>query len=143
MLPPGGGAYVSGIDDCLAQAMAIRGAMGASLVDHTTGFAIGSAGRAPTDDPDSTWAGTAEIVNAAATRAPFVSAQPGDRIEDIIITTLGGYHLIQQVHTRFDSRLVLYLWLDRDLGNLAMARRRLRMLADDLAGVAAAAARAS
>ncbi len=125
---------MSGIDDCLAQAMAIHGAIGASIIDHTTGFAVGTVGRAPTDDPDATWAGAAEIVNVAATGAPFASARPGDRVEDVIITTLDGYHLIQQVHTVFDSRLVLYLWLDRTQGNLAMARRQLRLLADGLAG---------
>jgi hypothetical protein len=131
---------VSGIDDCLTQAMAIHGAIGASLIDHTTGFAVGAAGRAPTDDPDATWAGTAEIVNVAATGAPFASARPGDRVEDVIITTLDGYHLIQQVHTVFDSRLVFYLWLDRAQGNLAMARRQLRQLADGLSGAPAAPA---
>jgi len=139
---------VSGIDDCLTQAMAIHGAIGASLIDHTTGFAVGAVGRAPTDDPDATWAGTAEIVNVAVTGAPFASARPGDRVEDVIITTLDGYHLIQQVHTVFDSRLVLYLWLDRAQGNLAMARRQLRQLADGLSGaqatpMAVVAARAS
>lgn len=125
---------MSGIDDCLAQAMAIHGAIGASIIDHTTGFAVGAVGRAPTDDPDATWAGAAEIVSVAATGAPFASARPGDRVEDVIITTLDGYHLIQQVHTVFDSRLVLYLWLDRAQGNLAMARRQLRQLADGLSG---------
>lgn len=125
---------MSGIDDCLVQAMAIHGAIGASIIDHTTGFAVGSLGRAPTDDPDATWAGTAEIVNVAATGAPFASTRPGDRVEDVIITTLDGYHLIQQVHTVFDSRLVLYLWLDRSQGNLAMARRQLRMIADGVSG---------
>ncbi len=129
---------MSGIDDCLTQAMAIHGAIGASLIDHTTGFAVGAVGRAPTDDPDATWAGTAEIVNVAATGAPFASARPGDHVEDVIITTLEGYHLIQQVHTVFDSRLVLYLWLDRAQGNLAMARRKLRQLADGLSGAPAA-----
>ncbi|MFC0532580.1 hypothetical protein [Phytohabitans kaempferiae] len=128
---------MSGIDACLARAMAIHGAIGASIVDHTTGFAIGARGRAPTDDPDATWSGTAAIVNVATTGSPFASTRPGDGIEDVIITTLDGYHLIQQVRTVFDSRLVLYLWLDRTQGNLAMARRQLRLLAEGLAGTPA------
>jgi hypothetical protein len=62
---------------------------------------------------------------------------PHDLLEDLIITTAGAYHLLCPVRTDFDSRLVLYLWLDRVDGNLALARRRLRTLADDLvAGVA-------
>ena len=43
---------MSGIDDCLRQAMAIPGAIGASVVDYTTGLALAWAGRAPTDDPE-------------------------------------------------------------------------------------------
>nr|BFE75784.1 hypothetical protein GCM10020092_090850 [Actinoplanes digitatis] len=36
------------------------------------------------------------------------------------------------VRTDFDSRLVLYVWLDRIHGNLAVARRRMETLADEL-----------
>jgi hypothetical protein len=57
---------------------------------------------------------------------------PHDLLEDLIITTAGGYHLLRIVHTEFDSRLVLYLWLDRQQGNLAVARRRMQTLAAEL-----------
>jgi hypothetical protein len=123
---------VSGIDDCLRQAMAIPGAIGASLVDFTTGFALGTTGRSPGDDPDGTVLGAADVINAASSRSPFASTVPGDAVEDIIITTLGGYHLIRHVNTGFDSRLLLYLWLDRTRGNLAIARRLLKTVVDDL-----------
>ena len=51
---------------------------------------------------------------------------PHDLLEDLIITTAGGYHLLRLVQTDFDSRLVLYVWLDRVHGNLAVARRRMQ-----------------
>lgn len=129
---------MSGIDDCLVQAMAIPGAIGTGLVDYSSGFALGTAGRAPADDPDGAWAGASEVVNTAVNRAPFASTRPGDRVEDIIVTTLGGYHIFRQVHTQFDSRLVLYLWLDRSVANLAIARRKLQLLADNLVAASAA-----
>lgn len=123
---------MSGIDDCLRQAMAIPGAMGASLVDYTTGFTLGTAGAAPGEDHDAAAAGTAEVVQAATGRAPFASTRPHDRLEDLVITTVGGYHLLRPVRTGFDSRVVLYLWLDRADSDLAAARRRLENLAENL-----------
>jgi len=123
---------VPGVDHCLREAMAIPGAVGASIVDYTTGFPVATSGAAPDADHEAAAAGTAEVVRAAISRALYVSAVPHDLLEDLIITTAGGYHLLRLVHTDFDSRLVLYLWLDRVRGNLAVARRRMQKLADDL-----------
>ena len=121
-----------GVDSCLQQAMAIPGAIGASLVDYTTGFAVASTGAAPSSDHEAAAAGTADVVQAANSRALFASALPHDILEDLIITTAGGYHLLRLVQTDFDSRLVFYVWLDRVQGNLAVARRRMQKLADEL-----------
>ena len=121
-----------GVDHCLREAMAIPGAVGASIVDYTTGFPVATTGAAPNADHESAAAGTAEVVQAANSRSLFVSAMPHDLLEDLIITTAGGYHLLRMVHTDFDSRLVLYLWLDRVVGNLAVARRRMQTLAAEL-----------
>jgi hypothetical protein len=123
---------VPGVDNCLQEAMAIPGAVGASLVDYTTGFAVASAGTAPNSDHEAAAAGTADVVQAANSRSLYVSAVPHDLLEDLIITTAGGYHLLRLVRTDFDSRLVLYVWLDRGRGNLAVARRRMQTLANDL-----------
>ena len=121
-----------GVDHCLQEAMAIPGAVGASIVDYTTGFPVASTGTAPNSDHDAAAAGTADVVQAANSRALFVSALPHDLLEDLIITTAGGYHLLRLLRTDFDSRLVLYVWLDRARGNLAVARRRMQTLAEDL-----------
>ena len=112
--------------------MAIPGAVGASIVDHTTGFAVATAGAAPDSDHQAAAAGAAEVVQAANSRSLFVSAVPHDLLEDLIITTAAGYHLLRPVQTDFDGGLVLYVWLDRIHGNLAVARRRMQKLADDL-----------
>jgi predicted regulator of Ras-like GTPase activity (Roadblock/LC7/MglB family) len=123
---------VPGVEHCLQEAMAIPGAVGASIVDYTTGFPVASTGAAPNSDHEAAAAGTADVVQAANSRSLFVSAIPHDLLEDLIITTAGGYHLLRMVHTDFDSRLVLYVWLDRIHGNLAMARRRMQALAAEL-----------
>ena len=121
-----------GVDHCLQEAMAIPGAVGASIVDYTTGFPVATTGAAPNSDHEAAAAGTADVVQAATNRSLYLSAMPHDLLEDLIITTAGGYHLLRIVHTDFDSRLVLYLWLDRHQGNLAVARRRMQTLAAEL-----------
>jgi hypothetical protein len=123
---------VPGVDHCLQEAMAIPGAVGASIVDYTTGFPLATSGAAPNADHEAAAAGTADVVQAATSRSLFVSALPDDLLEDLIITTAAGYHLLRMVPTDFDSRLVLYVWLDRVHGNLAVARRRMQSLAADL-----------
>lgn len=121
-----------GVDHCLQEAMAIPGAVGASIVDYTTGFPVAMTGAAPNSDHEAAAAGTADVVQAATSRSLYLSAMPHDLLEDLIITTAGGYHLLRMVPTDFDSRLVLYLWLDREQGNLAVARRRMQTLAAEL-----------
>lgn len=117
--------------------MTIRGAIGASLIDCTTGQSLGMQGGkesvAPHADPTAAALGTANVIHAAMQTAAYAPAVPGDTVEDVIISTSAAYHLIRPVRTGFDSRLVLYVWLDRTEGNLAIARRRIRSLAEDLA----------
>ncbi|MFB7588202.1 hypothetical protein [Streptomyces sp. NPDC056169] len=138
-----------GIDECLLEAMALPGARGASLVDWTSGLALGTAGESPTGDHETTAAETAELARAAAEFDSFAIAgetdpppgspdspgppgPPGPPVEDLIVTTRAGYHVLRFVETSFDSSVFLHLWLDRDTGNLALARIRLRDLAERL-----------
>ncbi|MFH9726721.1 hypothetical protein ACH4M4_27710 [Streptomyces sp. NPDC017254] len=126
-----------GIDECLLEAMALPGARGASLVDWTSGLALGTAGESPVGDHETTAAETAELARSAAEFDSFTSAgeaegEDGPPVEDLIVTTRAGYHVLRFVETSFDSSVFLHLWLDRDSGNLALARIRLRDLAERL-----------
>ncbi|MGW4033835.1 hypothetical protein ACWEFL_31840 [Streptomyces sp. NPDC004838] len=56
----------------------------------------------------------------------------GPLVEDFIVTTRTCYHVVRFVETTFDSSVFLHLWLDRDLGNLALARMRMQNLAERL-----------
>ncbi|MER7948962.1 hypothetical protein ABTY59_16395 [Streptomyces sp. NPDC096079] len=125
-----------GIDECLLEAMALPGARGASLVDWTSGLALGTAGDSPVGDHETTAAETAELARSAAEFDSFTAMgeDPGEGppVEDLIVTTRAGYHVLRFVETAFDSSVFLHLWLDRDAGNLALARLRLRDLAERL-----------
>ncbi|GHB53341.1 hypothetical protein GCM10010347_24220 [Streptomyces cirratus] len=139
-----------GIDECLLEAMALPGARGAALVDWSSGLALGTAGDSPVGDHETTAAETAELARAAAEYESFApgesraeaacapGAEPGPGaaagppVEDLIVTTRTGYHVLRFVETSFDSSVFLHLWLDRADGNLALARHRLRTLAEGL-----------
>ncbi|MEV4870002.1 hypothetical protein [Streptomyces syringium] len=132
---------MSGIDACLSEALAIPGVRGASLVDWTTGLALGVAGEGPNHDHETAAAEAAELARLTFESSAFTQAdqperaaeagraeQPDGPVEDLIVTARGGYHLIRFVETAFDSSVFLYLWLDRAESNLAVARFRLRDL---------------
>ncbi|WP_282697673.1 hypothetical protein [Streptomyces sp. CC208A] len=131
-----------GIDECLMEAMALQGARGAWLVDWSSGLALGTAGESPVGDHETTAAETAELARAAAEFDSFTApgestaetAETGDvpPVEDLIVTTRTGYHVLRFVRTSFDSSVFLHLWLDRETGNLALARIRLGDLAERL-----------
>lgn len=124
----GKGVGVPGIDECLLAAMTVPGARGASLVDWISGLALGAVGEAAGDDHEATAAETAELARMATEYA----TEQGPAVEDLILTTQSSYHLVHFVETGFDSTVFLHLWLDRDQGNLALARIRLRNLAEGL-----------
>ncbi|MEV7674337.1 hypothetical protein [Streptomyces sp. NPDC088752] len=136
-----------GIDECLTEAMTLPGARGASLVDWTSGLALGTAGESPVGDHETTAAETAELARSAAEFDTFLATDDdtggtggaggtgddgGPPVEDLIVTTRAGYHVLRFVETSFDSSVFLHLWLDRDTGNLALARIRLRDIAEKL-----------
>jgi hypothetical protein len=120
------------LDECLNHAMSVRGALGASVVDYGTGLLIGCAGRSPVEDPDSTGLGAHQAVRSIVDQIAFAPLGRPGRCDDVVITASNGYHVIQVVSDRHEARLLLYVWLDPVAGNLAMARRTLRQLADDL-----------
>nr|WP_203599344.1 hypothetical protein [Streptomyces sp. SID10853] len=77
-------------------------------------------------------AGGDEPPGASAPAVATPAAPAGLPVEDVIVTNRTGYHILRFVETTFDSSVFLHLWLDRDEGNLALARLRLRDLAERL-----------
>ncbi|GAA2785912.1 hypothetical protein RMN57_31890 [Kitasatospora sp. CM 4170] len=122
-----------GIDECLSGAMAIAGARAASLIDWSSGLALGSLGVSPAGDHETSAAEATDLVRAAVEGQTFTAEEDVRApLQDIIVTAGRSYHLICFIDTVFDSPLVLHLWLDRIDGNLAAARYRLQTLAEEL-----------
>jgi hypothetical protein len=123
---------VPDFEDCLRQLMTIRGALGASLIDHVSGLTVASAGQAFVTGQDFAHLGPMGVVRSILNGPAFAPpARPG-YVEDVVITAANGYHLLHLLPVAYDSRLVLYVWLDRMLGNLAMTQRSLHAVGREL-----------
>ncbi|NRQ33850.1 roadblock/LC7 domain-containing protein [Nonomuraea sp. NN258] len=114
-----------GLDTCLAEVMAIPGALDAMLVDHTSGMAVVASGA---DDTDTERSAAALTEALRATADGLARSSPGEsvRIDDMLVTTDKGHHLFRPLQTAFEGPLVIYVRLDLELSNLALARYRLR-----------------
>jgi hypothetical protein len=108
--------------------MLIEGAIAVALVDFDSGMTLGSAGGGL--DLEVAAAGNTEVVRAKF-RTMRTLGLP-DNIEDILITLSSQLHLIRLIQSPNGQGLFLYLVLDRDRANLAMARRQLLNLERDL-----------
>lgn len=116
------------IDNCLQQLMSLQGVLGARLIDYLSGSTIGAAGRGPDSGEDLTDAGAAGMIYATMQAAAFATVGQPQHVEDIVITAGNGYHLLHLLPTGIQARIVLYIWLDRTVGNLAVAQRRLHAI---------------
>lgn len=117
------------IDTALKEAMSIAGAVGVALVDYESGMSLGTSGGGEWLDLEVAAAGNTEVVRA---KLRVMSALAlNDSIEDILITLHRQYHLIRLINTSRNS-LFLYLVLDRERANLALARHYLKRIEADL-----------
>ncbi|MDX3093236.1 hypothetical protein PV703_16465 [Streptomyces sp. ME01-24h] len=122
-----------GIDECLDEALAIPGVLGASVVDWSSGLLLGAVGQEPGHGYEAAAADATEAARAVVEGGTFTARESASApVEDIIITAPGSYHLIRFLDTSFDSDVILYLWLDRSTANLAVARLGLHSIAERL-----------
>jgi hypothetical protein len=108
----------------------IDGALGAALVDYTSGMALGMIGGGKDLDLQVAAAGNTDVVRAKVRTMEMLGIK--DEIEDILITLGTQYHLIRLLRSRGTNGLFLYLALDKERANLAMARHQLRRIEADL-----------
>ncbi|MEV6397582.1 hypothetical protein AB0M39_22900 [Streptomyces sp. NPDC051907] len=108
----------------------IDGAVGAALVDYTSGMALGTVGGGKELDLTVAAAGNTDVVRAKVRTMEQLGLKDG--IEDILITLSTQYHLIRLLKGRGTSGLFLYLALDKGRANLAMARHQLRQIEAEL-----------
>ncbi|WP_413098971.1 hypothetical protein [Streptomyces sp. Inha503] len=115
----------------LKEAMtSIEGSLGAALVDYSSGMALGTVGGGKELDLTVAAAGNTDVVRAKVRTMEQLGLQ--DTIEDILITLGNQYHLIRLLKGRESQGLFLYLALDRNRANLAMARHQLRKIETEL-----------
>jgi hypothetical protein len=119
------------IDTAMKEAMSITGAVGVALVDYESGMSLGTSGGADWLDLEVAAAGNTEVVRAKLRVMSTLALN--DSIEDILITLHRQYHLIRPLDSvRTRNSLFLYLVLDRDNANLALARHYLKRIEADL-----------
>ena len=119
------------IEAALKEAMNIDGALGASIVDWESGMALGSIGGGKYLDLDVAAAGNTEVIRAKM--RTMESLRLDDTIEDILITLAKQYHLIRLLKSsRSEQGLFLYLVLDRQKANLALARHNLKRIESEM-----------
>jgi len=102
----------------------IEGALGAAVVDYTSGMALGTLGGSKSLDLTVAAAGNTDVVRAKVRTMEQLGLK--GQIEDILITLDSQYHLIRPITGRGGNGLFLYLVLDKARSNLAMARHQLR-----------------
>ena len=103
----------------LEELMQIDGASAAAVVDSNSGMVLGKAGGGGLD-LDVAGAGNTEVVRAKMKTMKSLGLK--DNIEDILITLGKQYHIIRPMTER--PGVFVYLVLDKQRGNLAMARRK-------------------
>lgn len=110
---------MSNISESIEKALKIDGCLGVALVDFESGLCLGSGGN-PGFDLELAAAGNTEVVRAKKSIRDKLGLT--DKIEDILITLAGQYHLIRMIGTK----MFLYCALDRNKSNLALARKELQ-----------------
>ena len=119
------------IDTALKESMSIAGAVGVALVDYESGMSLGSGGGGDWLNLALAAAGNTEVVRSELQVMATLALNDG--IEDILITLGRQYHLVRLMDTvKSKSSLFLYLVLEREVANLALARHRLKRIESDL-----------
>ncbi|MCX2948336.1 hypothetical protein [Lentzea sp. NEAU-D7] len=119
------------IDTALKEAMSISGAVGVALVDYDSGMSLGTSGGGDWLNLEIAAAGNTEVIRSKL--RVMQSLGLSDSIEDILITLHRQYHLIRLMGgVKNRGSLFLYLVLERDNANLALARHQLKRIESDL-----------
>ncbi|MFD8951770.1 roadblock/LC7 domain-containing protein [Streptomyces xanthophaeus] len=122
---------MANVETALKEIMtSIEGALGAAVVDYSSGMALGSTGGGRDLDLSVAAAGNTDVIRAKVRTMEHLGLQ--DSIEDVLITLGSQYHLILLCTGHGKNSLFLYLVLDKGNANLAMARHQLRRIEADL-----------
>ena len=118
------------MDVALKDAMQIDGAIGVALVDRSSGMALGIAGGTRDFDLQVAAAANTEVIRAKLRTMEMLSLH--EHIEDVLVTLDTQYHLLRPLTGRSGQGLFLYLALNKDRANLALARHQLKRIESNL-----------
>jgi predicted regulator of Ras-like GTPase activity (Roadblock/LC7/MglB family) len=107
---------MSNVTESLEGLIELAGARSAALVDSSSGMVIGQAGSA--DDLEITAAANTEVVRAQLKSIGTLGSS--DTIDDILITLSTQYDIVRPLAA--NPSIFLFLVMDKDKSNLAMAR---------------------
>jgi hypothetical protein len=113
--------------ETLPKLMEIDGCIGCCIVDSNSGMMLGAAGGGSIS-LEVAAAGNTEVVRSK--RKTMKALNMNDQIEDMLITLGRQYHLIRPLSS--NDALFIYLVLDKQKANLAMARLQLTQIERDL-----------
>jgi hypothetical protein len=107
-------------DAALEELLTLRGALGAALVDYTSGMSLASFGGG-SFNLELSAAGNSEVIRSKMKTLDALKSK--STIEDILVTLTDQYHLFRILPNH--KGLFLYLVLKRADANLAIARHKL------------------
>ena len=119
---------MANVKESLDRIMETEGALGACVVDSSSGMMLGSIGGGAHFNVEVAAAGNTEVVRAK--RKTMRSLNLNDTIEDILITLNRQYHIIRLCES--NDALFVYVVLDRNRANLAMARLQLGQIEKEM-----------
>ncbi|MGH1471166.1 MAG: hypothetical protein ACRBCS_08225 [Cellvibrionaceae bacterium] len=117
---------MSTINESMNDLLTLDGALCSAIVDSSSGMMLGSAGSGV--DLEVAAAGNTEVVRAKLKTMKALKIK--DVIEDILITLGKHYHLIRPLAQK--EGIFVYYVLDKNKSNLALARRKLQEIEQDL-----------
>jgi hypothetical protein len=112
---------MANVKESLDKIMSSEGALGACVVDSSSGMMLGSVGGSANFNIEVAAAGNTEVVRAK--RKTMKSLGLSDAIEDILITLGKQYHIIRLCAS--NDAMFIYVVLDKGRANLAMARHQI------------------
>lgn len=113
---------MSQLNQAVSTMLEVEGATGAAIVDYSSGMALASGGD-PGFNLDVAAAGNSNVIRAKLSTMGDLGLT--DKIDDILITLENQYHLINVLPSGETDGLFLYLVLNRQKANLALARFKL------------------
>jgi hypothetical protein len=117
---------MSSLQESLHHVLAVDGVRTAALIDVATGMVVRSAGQ---EDEDFPVAAATAADEARVARAVLGPDRPAGALEEISVVTDSRLHLSKVLADEPGEGLLLFVDLDRDRANVALASMRIGQLA--------------